>query len=442
MPEFLNIEVALSTRSTVVPSQRANRTDCTTPLILPNGRRLRLFYASGPGDNIGTYRYWKDGCDDPSEPIVPYSHQFYDLCREFNADAYVLSGCSRRDQLHDGSIFIKHRPYTWRNARGIVFHLAQLFYGVRLIGSVIRFKPDVIVINEGIHWFLLTILSWMGEQVVPSLHVRFDRPGHCGRFSRILRCANRYFFRKHCRAVLVASRDIAEQVKRLTGDSCPRLIEFLPLYRRSTFSAIIPPDRQHCSRPFRVLFVGRIEVDKGIFDFYKMAKQICQGTVDIEFHVCGNGSVLPELQSQITRDDLSGRFHVYGHCDRERLSQIYSQSHVVVVPTRTSLGEGFNQVTAEAVLAGRPVVTSAVCPAIAYVRPAVVEVAADDVDAYVNGVLKLALDLDYYRQKQRACSNVAAQFYDVNNSWGAKLREAIVDVMAALPLWRLRREAT
>ena len=43
---------------------------------------LRILYAAGPGDVIGTYRHWKEGRDDPSQIAITYSGQFYSLCKE------------------------------------------------------------------------------------------------------------------------------------------------------------------------------------------------------------------------------------------------------------------------------------------------------------------------------------------------------------------------
>lgn len=82
-------------------------------------------------------------------------------------------------------------------------------------------------------------------------------------------------------------------------------------------------------------------------------------------------------------------------------------------------------VCAEAILAGRPLVTSAVCPALEYVKEAAVEVPPDDVPAYCRALLDLANDRGLYERKIAACKPIQEQFYDVSNGWGSKLRELI-----------------
>ena len=79
-------------------------------------------------------------------------------------------------------------------------------------------------------------------------------------------------------------------------------------------------------------------------------------------------------------------------------------------------------VCAEAILAGRPVITSAVCPALAYIREAAIEVQPDNIDEYYQAILQLYDDTELYKQKQSACVTLQGQFYNAKNSWAEKLR--------------------
>ena len=79
-------------------------------------------------------------------------------------------------------------------------------------------------------------------------------------------------------------------------------------------------------------------------------------------------------------------------------------------------------VCAEAILAGRPVITSPVCPALEYVREAADEVPPDNIEKYCQAILKLYDDQEFYEQKQDACAKLQGQFYDPKNSWAEKLK--------------------
>jgi glycosyltransferase involved in cell wall biosynthesis len=202
---------------------------------------------------------------------------------------------------------------------------------------------------------------------------------------------------------------------------------FIPQYRRSSFSHIRPPD--DARKPFRVLYVGRIERNKGVFDVVEMARRFAAENLnDIEFDMCGAGPALHELRKEIEAAGLGHVVRCHGHCDYQTMVEMYSRSHVVIVPTTTEFIEGFNKVVAEGVLAGRPVITSNVCPALALVRDSVVEVPADDVAAYADAIRRLRDDRDLYQAKHRASVAAQEQFYDENRGWAATLKNVLASI--------------
>jgi glycogen synthase len=125
---------------------------------------------------------------------------------------------------------------------------------------------------------------------------------------------------------------------------------------------------------------------------------------------------------------LSDVISCHGFCGRDRMLEFLSASSIVIVPTRTEFTEGFNMVCAEAILSGRPLITSDVCPALYYVRDATVEVTPNSIEDYANAVLRLVRDKRTYEQKVAACKLLQEQFYDPANSWARKVREAIAAV--------------
>lgn len=398
---------------------------------------VKIIYAAGPGNVIKTYDYWAENQDDPSQVSVTYSGQFYDVCRDLDAKGYVISSSSDKKLLKAGNFILEHRPIPGRNASGIFYHLGQIWYGLRLIVSALLFKADFAVVADGTtHWFLLSLLPFFGVKVLPTLHCvlwrKYQTPS--GKDKLILNL-NRRFFAKDCTAILVASEDIAEQVKQLTGNKHAPIVEFLPTYRCSEFADVVDPNINES--PFRVLFAGRIERDKGIFDLLAIAKRFAaENQQDITFDVCGNGSQLESLCLAAKQAGVTATFVCHGYCNKTQMREMFNRSHVVIVPTTTDFVEGFNQVVAEAILAGRPVITSAVCPALSYVRSAVVEVPPNDTQAYANAILKLSNEREFYQEKQRNCLALQEQFYDVSKGWAATLSSVIQSVTdnANLPI--------
>ncbi|MEQ9370563.1 MAG: glycosyltransferase family 4 protein [Coleofasciculus chthonoplastes F3-SA18-01] len=390
---------------------------------------LRVLYAAGPGNVISTYNQWLKQEDDPSQVSVTYSAQFYDVCRALEAEAYIISWCKERARIQDGQFTIEHRPLTLRRMSGFPYHLGQLWYGLRLIASAVRFQANVAVVSDGTtYWFLLSLLPWLGVQVIPSLHcVLWRKYISPSRVERLMLSLSRPLFAKYSTAILAVSDEIADQVKQITGGENRPILRSFPVYRREQFEGIDEPDEKRS--PFRVLFVGRITREKGVFDLLEIAQGFAaKGRADIKFDICGGGMGFDSLRLAAKEAEIESSFVCHGHCKKPQMRDMFSKSHVVIVPTRTNFVEGFNKVVVEGILAGRPVVASAVCTDLSYLQDAVVEVQPDDIKGYGDALLKLCHDREFYDQKRQGCLELQEQFYDSSRGWGAKLKSMLVAI--------------
>jgi glycosyltransferase involved in cell wall biosynthesis len=268
-------------------------------------------------------------------------------------------------------------------------------------------------------------LPLFGIKVVPALHCvlwpKYRRPG---RLARLIIALDKLLFTRAAAALLTASGDIDDQLSELAGKRSARLriAPFLPTYRSRHFSAPVAPP---AAPPFRVLYAGRIVAEKGVFDLLKVAALLAADGRKVEFDICGTGSALDEMQRRAQADGLSASIRFHGHCNRPTMVEMFQNAHAVIVPTTTDFVEGFNQVVAEAILAGRPVVTSDVCPAIKYVGDAVVAVPPDDVPAYAKAIARLSDDAAFYQHCAAACASARAQFFDESRGWAAALHSAL-----------------
>ena len=410
---------------------------------------MRIVYAAGPGDVIGTYRHWAAGRDDPSQVAVTYSSQFYDFCRESGAIGYVISTNKRKERIGDANLTIEHRPTFSQRGSAPMYHLGQIIWGLRLVISAIWFRADVVIVADWAHWFVLGFLPWFGIAVVPTLHCVLwpkQEPPISG-LNRFIRKLNARFFRRRVKMALSLSGDITAQVESMLRGGQLRIIPFLPTYRPTSFGEGFGPPAS--PPPFRVFFAGRIERNKGVFDLLEIArryKDACEEDdsdwgepalrritepmqMDIEFDLCGDGSQLEPLRKAIEVAGLGETFRLHGHSPRPLMMDLYEKCHVVIVPTTSDFVEGFNKVVAEGVLAGRPVITSSVCPALEYVREAVVEVPPDQTSAYGDAILSLRNDPALYDVKRQASARVREQFYDVNRGWKAAVSQAVHALM-------------
>jgi len=405
----------------VTSSERLHSGISVAPHAPP--RPARILYAAGEGDIIGTFQHWKKHEDDPSQLSVTYSGQFFDLCQRLGYDGYVLVHADRRGTERDDRFVIRQRRLPrFRNGPGILYHAEQMLAALRIVLLALRTRADVVVVASGAsHWFPLATLRMFRIKIVPALHCvlwpKYHRPGI---LSRIIRRLDGWFFSHYASAILTASGDIEEQLTELTCQQPLHGFPFMPTYRPSSFppSVEAPP-----APPFRVLYAGRIEAAKGVFDLLSAARSLAQ--LNIEFDICGDGSALTELKRQAADAGLADRFRCHGHCDRPTMVRMFRQCHTVVVPTRTEFVEGFNQVVAEGILAGRPVVSSSVCPAVQYLGDAVIRVPPDDAAGYAGAIRRLAEDHGHYERCRERSSQAQAPFFDADRGWGAALEAAL-----------------
>jgi glycogen synthase len=388
---------------------------------------IRIMYAAGPGDVIGTFRHWREHRDDPSQVAVTYSGQFYDVCEALGAQGFVIATHPRREIVKDGRFRIEHLGSRRDGSGRVRYQLSQLWLALHLIGLVIYHRIDVLVFSQGTcHCFPLRLLPWIGVTVIPSVHCVFysQSTRRLSRTQRILQLLDRPFWQRSAACVLSVSPDVTRQLDALTLGRHPPVLEFLPTYRRGTFDS--PSELPASQRPFRVLFAGRIEENKGVFHLLEIAKRIkAAGREEVQFDLCGTGTAQELLARQASEAGVADIFRIHGHCKRSTMQQMFRQAHALIVPTTTDFVEGLNKVVVEGVLASRPVITSSACPAIEYVRDAVIEVPPDDVNAYEAAILRLVRDEGLYRRAQVACLHLQEQFYDESRGWAAILRRAL-----------------
>lgn len=383
-------------------------------------RKLRMLYLAGPGNVISTYQFWKKGEHDPTESNITYSGQFYSVCDQLDIQTHVISSHSSVDLVSDDKFIVEHRPNPLDKKSGLLYHVGQLKYGLSMMYVALKFKADYVLVSAGTHWFLLWPLSVLGVKVIPTIHcVLWPKYKSRNLVNKLIDFVNGLFFKFAAYKVMSASKEITRQLGKARIKE-NKVQEFLPYYLDSSFKDIKQPSAE--VKPFRLLFVGRIEKVKGVFDLLDVYNLLQSKGLILELDYCGKGGALDELKA-LTSDNPLIRCH--GHCDKTQLLSILEDSHCIVVPTTTSFVEGFNQVVVESVLAGRPVVTSDVCPAMEYVMPAVVECEPDNIESYAEGIERLYRDQTFYQSKQDACASLQAKFYDESNSWGHVLQMII-----------------
>lgn len=108
--------------------------------------------------------------------------------------------------------------------------------------------------------------------------------------------------------------------------------------------------------PFRLVFVGRIEEEKGAAIAVRTVQELRSRGLSVSLDLIGDGPLRPKLETNLT-PDLEDSIVFHGWLPRTELEIHLAQAHVMLLPTRS---EGFPKAVAEALAFGCVPVTSGV----------------------------------------------------------------------------------
>ncbi len=378
-------------------------------------RPKRVFYVAGPGDAIQAHEHWRQGIQAPTEVSITFSSQIEQYVKDAGAQLYMVSYHHRASHRQDGGYTIEHLPKPHPDATGVVYFYRELVYGLKLLRRAISFKADVAILDSGCTlYFWQSIFALAGIKVVPVLHNSLwpngFRPTRLS--ARVLSWVDRLFWRHVPLASLCVSPACARQVEELAGPQKRPLIQIRAQFTPEYFE-LIPPPPPHSRKPFQIMFIGRVTEGKGVLDIVEMAQSIEKRAPGrVRWVICGTGAELESVRLHVTERKLENCIHINGWTSLTDLVEIYAQSHCSIVPTRSTFVEGLAMTAAEAALAGRPLISNPVVPALELLKEAAVAGRTNDPESYVEKILELIDDPERYQQLADACPQAASPFLD------------------------------
>jgi glycogen synthase len=374
-------------------------------------KKIDLIYIEGTGDIVEALTRWYKQEDVITETSKTFSGQVFDFCKKHQLNTLAISAYHQTKQVHfDGFSAYSQPKRMFKGSIG--YHLSQVMYGFKLLFTAIRHRPKYLhVTNGATHWFMLAPLKLFNIKIFPQLHNTFWAKGYppTGKIQRCLLNLDAWFFKCVADAAFCCSPEIQRQIAEITkGKSCPTYW-FKAQFYSSNFESTLPPP-EHSLRPFVIVFAGRIERNKGVFDLLNIANSLKNEKVI--FHICGDGSDLEPLKEACAKQGLTEQVFIHGKLQRPALIDIYTRGHAVIVPTRSEFCEGLPMVAIESVLLGRPVITSSLSNALDVLGTAIVEAEPENIKSYVNAIEQLMASQILYVQKQQACQALREQFLD------------------------------
>ena len=325
--------------------------------------RPRILYALGPGNVVDAYRKWNAGprLHDRNQPhLLQPVFRLLPGARSRGVGRLVASGprsCPRRP------FTVENRPKRFADPRGLLFHLNQVLYGFSIIvvgpslpgGRVDRrFGHDALV-------RAVALVAQSHPRRLPRCTIRTGPAAFCrgGAIKRAIRTLDGWFWRHTADATLCVSPECQRQVEWLAGRrQSARLSISLPV---STGRLRVGPA---AAGPRRAPFPGDV----------RRPRRAQQGRVrparngrGFQARVAGppanrdlrrrRGARRTETDDRRTRPGR-GRAHSRQVEAARAAGGLRPTLTSSIVPTRSTFCEGMPMVAAEAVLSGRPVLTS------------------------------------------------------------------------------------
>lgn len=311
---------------------------------------------------------WDRLCGQQTDQTIrkPYSFAFFDYCQVYGLSGLALSATTSRissSYLSEQHKALRAETISKQLCSGWRFHLGEVRHAIKVIRKCWNFDPDVIYVDSGaVEWIYLLALSRRGRSIIPILHNTVEPVASRRSKARtIISKLNQFFWRKVA-CFLSISDEATLSAQLSAAPNNPRCIRYYAHFRK--FADIIKPCTDRPPSHLRLLFSGRIEASKGIYDLVDACSTVSTRfpLTNITLAIAGTGTDLEALR-QVAEGTSSFQMVALGSVDARTLSSEYACAHLVVVPTRPEFPEGFAQVIPEALMYGTPAIASTNVPA-------------------------------------------------------------------------------
>ena len=405
-------------RSVVLPANAAEL--ARQSLGLPPDAALRIAFVAGPGDVVGTFEHWVEGRHDPRTPVIAYSSMFYTVVEALRAEALVLEEHGRQPKASRPGFAFQHTPRR-RTRGGIGYRLDQRAFSADVLRRLRAFRPHVVLAGIDAPPGLLARLP-RSARLVLTIHNTFWPMGRKpdGLKARLKLWRMGLPLGRFDSAVCT-SQECADQLAALGGPTRTSLVEVPQML--PDFLPDAPIQREAARR---ILFLGRIEEAKGIFDLLTAFEAVADDSPEIVLAFAGAGMAEAALRARIAESRHADRVSFLGQLSAREVHERLEVSDLLVCPTRTSFPEGLALVVVEAAAHGVPTLLSSIIPAKALVPGACVEFPADDVAALTAELRRLVEQPEAYRALTGKLLARRAGFLDRSQSWGTLFYRAIL----------------
>lgn len=376
---------------------------------------LRLGFIPGPGDVVGSYRFWREGKFDPRVPVIAYSTMFYELADRLGAEAQVITPHPPPGDADAGITFVQIQRPDWSGR--ISYRRSQQTYADQSSAAIEAFDPHVLVVSTD-----FPPQSWpriaRGRRLILSAHNAFWLMGRPP--SSPLARLRRLRLARDARVLdgaVCTSHECMRQVRTITKGRIEGLVECPQILARY--------DTTPKPRARRLLYLGRIEENKGIFLLLDAFAALAARYPDLSLIFAGDGTAEEALRGRIAALGMP-QVDYLGRLPADEVHSAIAAADLVVCPTLTTFNEGLALVGFEAAAHGVPTVLSSIVPARDLLGAGCAVFEADSLPALCRTLEDLIENDGAYARLTAALGPVREKIYDRAGSWGSQLGQALL----------------
>lgn len=151
---------------------------------------------------------------------------------------------------------------------------------------------------------------------------------------------------KHSSANFIQTRMMKSNIDRFLGRKYHKKNIIIP---NAVDTRSFYPDYSKRPDKLRIIFVGRLVIQKDPMTFLRAIKMFSDHTHDFEVHILGNGNLRKKMEGYVLKNGMEDNIKFLGKIDPERMLIEYQSAHLMVAP---SLNEGMSISSMEALTAG------------------------------------------------------------------------------------------
>jgi glycosyltransferase involved in cell wall biosynthesis len=340
---------------------------------------------------------------------------FYELIEQLEAEAQVFSMTSVSTP-RDGPFHFEAVPRDGWSGRWSYLR-SQRRYVSALARRLRAFDPHVVIIGSDVPAFGWRALAG-SHKVLLSVHNTFWPMGQTPDSPKG-RARRRILSWQSARVdgAVCTSLECQRQINAIAPRPIASFVEHPQLVR--PFEQVRSPNRRS------MLFLGRIEENKGIFLLLDTMRDLMDRYLDLTLTYAGTGSQDDALRARIAALG-SDRVRFAGQLPAAGVHAAIAQAGLLVCPTTSGFNEGLALVGFEGAAHGVPTLLSSVVPARDFLGQGCFVFKADDKASLIETLDRIQRDSTQYAAACGHLEPVAGRMLDRSLSWGTQMYRCLL----------------